>query len=181
MRPQPSEISEHVGVVLTTKYASTFALLLAAAANAAPSTVFVNPPTVEYFRGPPGNGFMRICKEDDQPDTKRMPVPMGTFFADDGPIGERTGQPDQWLLTLVTTKSITFKPGQKCAVVPARVAFTSPPPAHREMKAVMRFEKDDKRHFSIAAPEDIGAPNPDLAPWNTEYPSLTATANSDFK
>jgi hypothetical protein len=49
------------------------------------------------------------------------------------------------------------------------------------MKAVMRFEKDDKRHFSIAAPEDIDAPNPDLAPWNTEYPSLTATANSDFK
>jgi hypothetical protein len=45
----------------------------------------------------------------------------------------------------------------------------------------MRFEKGDKRHFSIAAPEDINDPNPDLAPWNPEYPTLEATANSDFK
>jgi hypothetical protein len=66
--------------LLMTEYVVAFGLLLAAAANATPSTVFVNPPTAEYFRGPPGNGFIKICKEDDQPDTKRMPVPMGTFL-----------------------------------------------------------------------------------------------------
>jgi hypothetical protein len=166
---------------LMTKYLVAAVLALAATANAGPSTVFVNPPTAEYFRGPPGTGFIKICKEGDQDDTKNMRVPMGTFFADDGPIGEPTGQPNWWLLKIVTTKSTTFKPGQKCAVVPARVVFTSPPPAHRELKSVMRFEKGDNRHFSIAAPEDINDPNPDLAPWNPEYPTLEATANSDFK
>jgi hypothetical protein len=156
-------------------------LLLTSPALADPSWFYVDPPTQEYFVGPPGTGFLKICKNDDGNDTKNMRVPMGTSFDDQGPLGTRSGEPDMWLLSVVTTKSTTFKPGQKCAVVPARVVPVSPPLAHPELKSVLRFEKDDKRNFEIAAPDDPDAPLPDLAPWNTSYPSLNATANSDFK
>ena len=139
----------------------------------------VDPPTPAHLSGPLGNGRLKICKvEEGVPDTKNMRVPMGTYFMDTGPIQRlptATG-PQMWRLTVVTTNSITFKPGQKCAVVPALVVPLTPIP----FKSVMRFDMADKRHFEILAPDFI-AEKPDLAPWNPGYPNLEATAESDFK
>ena len=142
--------------------------------------LYVDPPTPVHLSGPPGKGRLKICKmEGGAPDTKNMRVPMGTYFTDAGPIQplpSATG-PQMWRLTVATTNPIAFKPGQKCAVVPARVVSLTPPP----FKSVMRFDMADKRYFEISAPADINAPKPDLAPWNPDYPSLEATAESDFK
>lgn len=151
-------------------------------ARAAPSLVYIDPPTEEYFRQPAGKGLLKICKKDDAPDVKTMHVPRGTYFADQGPVdGYTPGKPQSWLLTIMTTKSAVLAPGQKCATVAARVVQSAPPPAHPTLRPVERFGKSDKRYFEIAAPEDPTAALPDLAPWDPDYPSLEATATSDFK
>ena len=155
---------------------------IADVAAAEPSLLFADPPTQEYFRGPPGKGLLRICKSDDAPDTRKMAVPMGTYFDDQGSgEGPAISTTKQWLLTVVTTQSVTFRPRQKCAVVRARVEPTEPPPAHPELKSVMRFQKSDRRYFEVGASPDPDAPVPNLAPWNADFPSLNATAASDFE
>jgi hypothetical protein len=152
------------------------------AALADPSMFYVDPPTSEYFRGPPGHGVLKICKLDDAPDKKIMRVPMGTYFADAGTIDNTlSGEPAWWLLTVVTTQSTQLKPGQTCTLVHARIEPTGAPPAHTEMKSVLRFEKADRRYFEVSDSGDIDKPLPNLAPWNPDFPSIHATAETDFK
>ena len=146
------------------------------ACAAEPSWLFTEPSTPEHLTGAPGKGRLKICKIDDAPDKKSMRVPAGTYFADMGPIEPLPIGPQMWRLTVVTTNSTLFRPGQNCAVVSARVVALNPSP----FKSVMRFDRVDKRHFEILAPDFI-ARKPDLSPWNTDYPSLEATAESDFK
>ena len=149
------------------------------------SWFFINPPTIEYSKGSFGAGKLKICKALDEIGVnyqKNMPIPMGTYFADVGPIeGYDLSKPQRWLLTVATTSSVMLHPAQKCVVVNAHVVETGVPPTHTDLNVVHRFNVSDKRLFEISAPNDINAPIPDLAPWNSDYPSINAKAISDFK
>src|SRR5207245_68504 len=114
-----------------------------------------------------GIGRIRISKKDDGPNVN-INIPMGTYFADQGPEKvDDLSKPHLWLLTLVTTKSVTLKAGISCGITEARVETTQPPPAHREMRSVLRFEQADDRYFEVTASDDPDAKIPNLAPWNS--------------
>jgi hypothetical protein len=156
------------------------ALLTVAAVQASPPLVYTNPPTSEYFRGPPGKGKLRICKEieSEWEDIKQtLEIPMGSSFSDLGPndaiagFDPKSGEGVSWILDLVTTEKARLKPGQRCVSVRAHVdENTEPPPAHPEMQPVMRFEKADNRVFFYMPPPNM-----------TAWPEVEATAETDFK